>query len=141
MSGDVFGNGLLYTNQVQLLAAFDHRNVFIDPDPDPASSFAERKRLFELPGSSWNDYDRSLLSPGGVVLDRKAKSVTPSKEARVALGLPDDAPDDDDPRPADRPDPAGAGRPALERRDRDVREGERRDARRRRATARTTSCA
>jgi glutamate dehydrogenase len=94
MSGDVFGNGLLYTNQVQLLAAFDHRNIFIDPDPDPATSFAERKRLFMLPGSSWTDYDRSLLSPGGVVLDRKAKSVTPSKEARVALGLPDDAPDD-----------------------------------------------
>jgi glutamate dehydrogenase len=94
MSGDVFGNGLLYTDQVQLLAAFDHRNVFIDPDPDPASSFAERKRLFMLPGSSWNDYDRSLLSPGGVVLDRKAKSVTPSKEARVALGLPDDVPDE-----------------------------------------------
>jgi glutamate dehydrogenase len=94
MSGDVFGNGLLYTEKVQLLAAFDHRNVFIDPDPDPATSFAERKRLFLLPGSSWNDYDRALLSPGGEVIDRKAKSVTPSKEARVALGLPDDAPDE-----------------------------------------------
>jgi len=94
MSGDVFGNGLLYTDKVQLVAAFDHRNVFIDPDPDPAASFAERKRLFLLPGSSWNDYDRSLLSPGGDVIDRKAKAVTPSKEARVALGLPDDAPDE-----------------------------------------------
>ncbi len=94
MSGDVFGNGLLYTDQVQLVAAFDHRNIFIDPDPDPASSYAERKRLFMLPGSSWNDYDRSLLSPGGAVLDRKAKSVAPSKEARVALGLPDDCPDE-----------------------------------------------
>src|SRR5205085_2183413 len=94
MSGDVFGNGLLYTDKVQLLAAFDHRHIFIDPDPDPAASFAERKRLFRLPGSSWNDYDRSLLSPGGDVIDRKAKSVTPSKEARVALGLPDDAPDE-----------------------------------------------
>ena len=102
MSGDVFGNGLLYTDQVQLLAAFDHRNVFIDPDPDPASSFAERKRLFLLPGSSWNDYDRSLLSPGGDVLDRKAKSVTPSKEARVALGAPRRRARRDDPRRADR---------------------------------------
>ena len=92
MSGDVFGNGMLYTDKVTLIAAFDHRDVFIDPDPDPTRSFAERKRLFELPGSSWNDYDRALLSPGGVVVDRKAKAVTPSKEARVALGIPDDAP-------------------------------------------------
>jgi glutamate dehydrogenase len=94
MSGDVFGNGLLYTNTVQLLAAFDHRNVIVDPEPDPATSFAERKRLFELPGSSWNDYDRSLLSPGGEVFDRASKAITPSKEARVALGIPDDQPDE-----------------------------------------------
>jgi glutamate dehydrogenase len=94
MSGDVFGNGLLYTPTVKLVAAFDHRNVFVDPDSDPASSFAERKRLFELPGSSWNDYDRSVLSPGGAVFDRRAKAVTPSKEARVALGIPDDTPDE-----------------------------------------------
>jgi len=94
MSGDVFGNGLLYSQTARLVAAFDHRNVFIDPDPDPATSFAERKRLFTLPGSSWNDYDRSLLSSGGEVIDRKAKSVTPSKEARVALGIPEDAPDE-----------------------------------------------
>jgi glutamate dehydrogenase len=91
MSGDVFGNGMLYTDTIKLVAAFDHRNVFIDPDPDAARSFAERKRLFELPGSSWSDYDRALLSPGGVVIDRKAKSVTPSKEARAALGIADDA--------------------------------------------------
>jgi glutamate dehydrogenase len=94
MSGDVFGNAMLYTDTMKLIAAFDHRNVFIDPDPDPTRSFAERKRLFELPASSWNDYDRSLLSPGAEVIDRKAKAVTPSKEARVALGLPDDAPDE-----------------------------------------------
>ncbi len=94
MSGDVFGNGLLYSQTARLVAAFDHRNVFIDPDPDPATSFPERKRLFTLPGSSWNDYDRSLLSSGGEVIDRKAKSVTPSKEARVALGIPEDAPDE-----------------------------------------------
>ena len=94
MSGDVFGNGMLYTPTLKLVAAFDHRNVFLDPEPDPTVSFGERKRLFELPGSSWNDYDRSLLSPGGEVIDRKAKAVTPSKEARTALGMPDDAPDE-----------------------------------------------
>ncbi len=94
MSGDVFGNGLLYTETVKMLAAFDHRNVIVDPEPDPAASFVERRRLFQLPGSSWNDYDRSLLSPGGDVFDRKAKSVTPSKEARVALGIPDEAADE-----------------------------------------------
>ena len=94
MSGDVFGNGLLYTGSVKLVAAFDHRHVFVDPDPDPTASFAERGRLFELAGSSWNDYDRSLLSPGGDVFDRKLKSVTPSKEARVALGIGEDVPDE-----------------------------------------------
>jgi len=90
MSGDVFGNGLLYSETTKLLAAFDHRNVFVDPDPDAAVSFAERRRLFQLAGSSWNDYDRTLLSPGGDVLDRRAKSIVPSKEARVALGIPDE---------------------------------------------------
>ena len=94
MSGDVFGNGMLYTPTMKLVAAFDHRNVFLDPRTNPTVSFGERKRLFELPGSSWNDYDRSLLSPGGEVIDRKAKAVTPSKEARTALGMPDDAPDE-----------------------------------------------
>jgi glutamate dehydrogenase len=91
MSGDVFGNGMLYTKQLRLVAAFDHRHVFIDPTPDPAASFAERERLFGLAGSSWGDYDRSLLSPGGDIIDRKAKSVTLSAEARAALGLTDDA--------------------------------------------------
>ena len=90
MSGDVFGNGLLYSETTKLLAAFDHRNVFVDPDPDAAVSFAERRRLFQLAGSSWNDYDRTLLAPGGDVLDRRAKSIVPSKEARVALGIPDE---------------------------------------------------
>ena len=92
MSGDVFGNGLLYADTVELVAAFDHRHVFLDPDPDPAASFAERRRLFELPGSSWSDYERSLLSAGGEVLDRRAKSVTPSPQVRAALGIPEDAP-------------------------------------------------
>jgi glutamate dehydrogenase len=90
MSGDVFGNGLLYSQTTKLVAAFDHRNVFLDPNPDPAVSFTERRRLFELPGSSWNDYDRSLLSPGGAVFDRAAKSVAPSPQARAVLGIGDD---------------------------------------------------
>jgi glutamate dehydrogenase len=92
MSGDVFGNGMLYTDTIKLVAAFDHRHVFLDPNPDPAISFAERKRLFQLPGSSWNDYDRSILSAGGTVVDRAAKSVTPSPEVRTALGIPPEAP-------------------------------------------------
>jgi glutamate dehydrogenase len=93
MSGDVFGNGMLYTDAVRLLAAFDHRHIFLDPDPaEPKASFAERQRLFELPGSSWNDYDRALLSAGGDVVDRKAKSVTPTPEVRAALSIPEDAP-------------------------------------------------
>src|SRR5574337_1874408 len=75
MSGDVFGNGMLLSRHVQLVAAFDHRHVFVDPDPDPAASFAERRRLFELPGSSWADYDPAVLSPGGAVHPRTAKSV------------------------------------------------------------------
>jgi glutamate dehydrogenase len=92
MSGDVFGNGMLYTPQIKLVCAFDHRNVFIDPDPDPEASFAERRRLFTTPGTTWADYDRSLLSPGGDVLDRSAKSVTLSAEARAALGLGEGVP-------------------------------------------------
>src|SRR5690606_23839455 len=67
MSGDVFGNGMLLSEQIRLVAAFDHRHVFLDPDPDPAKSFAERKRLFELPRSSWDDYGKSLISQGGGV--------------------------------------------------------------------------
>ena len=90
MSGDVFGNGMLLSPSIRLVAAFDHRNVFIDPDPDPESSWEERKRLFELPRSSWNDYDTSLLSPGGMIVSRGAKSVDLSPEAREALGLPAD---------------------------------------------------
>jgi glutamate dehydrogenase len=90
MSGDVFGNGMLYTAQIALICAFDHRNVFLDPSPDPVASFAERQRLFTTPGSTWNDYDRSVLSTGGGVLDRAAKSVTLSREARAALGIDDD---------------------------------------------------
>jgi glutamate dehydrogenase len=92
MSGDVFGNGMLLSPVIRLVAAFDHRHVFLDPDPDPATAFEERRRLFGLPGSSWNDYDRTKISTGGEVVDRSAKSVTPSAAARSALGIAPDAP-------------------------------------------------
>ena len=75
MSGDVFGNGLLQSANVKLLAAFDHRQIFLDPDPDPAASFAERKRLFELPRSQWSDYNPALLSPGGGIFRRGQKII------------------------------------------------------------------
>jgi len=87
MSGDVFGNGMLLSRHIRLVAAFDHRHVFLDPDPDPAASFAERERMFALPRSSWEDYDRSLISEGGGVWPRTAKSVPVSPQARAVLGL------------------------------------------------------
>ncbi len=86
MSGDVFGNGMLLSRQIRLVAAFDHRHVFLDPDPDPATSFAERERLFALSRSTWDDYDRDRLSPGGMIVPRQSKEVTLSPEARRALG-------------------------------------------------------
>lgn len=88
MSGDVFGNGMLLSPMIHLVAAFDHRHVFVDPHPDPATSFVERRRLFGLSRSSWADYDASLLSPGGRVFDRKAKTITLTPEicARFDLG-------------------------------------------------------
>jgi glutamate dehydrogenase len=92
MSGDVFGNGMLLSDRIRLVCAFDHRNVIVDPDPDPAASFAERRRLFLTPGSSWNEYDRTKLSAGGDVFDRRVKSVTPSPQVRAILGLAGDAP-------------------------------------------------
>ncbi|MFV8756585.1 NAD-glutamate dehydrogenase domain-containing protein [Nannocystaceae bacterium ST9] len=87
MSGDVFGNGLLRSRTVKLLAAFNHMHVFIDPDPDPERSFVERQRLFDKPGSAWSDYDPALLSPGGGVYPRKSKEVPISAQARAMLGL------------------------------------------------------
>ena len=89
MSGDVFGNGMLLSEHIRLVAAFDHRHVFLDPDPDPVTSYAERRRLFDTPRSSWADYDPALLSPGGGVYPRTAKSVPVSEQARRALGLPE----------------------------------------------------
>jgi glutamate dehydrogenase len=82
MSGDVFGNGMLREDTIRLLAAFDHRDIFIDPDPDPKKSFAERKRMFALPRSSWQDYDKSLISKGGGVYPRSSKQIKLSAEAR-----------------------------------------------------------
>ncbi|BBX15742.1 NAD-glutamate dehydrogenase [Mycolicibacterium duvalii] len=90
MSGDVFGNGMLLSRHIRLLAAFDHRHIFIDPDPDAATSWQERKRLFDLPRSSWEDYDPSLISAGGGVYRRDQKSITISAEAREALGIDSD---------------------------------------------------
>ena len=90
MSGDVFGNGMLLSEHTRLVAAFDHRDVFVDPDPDAATSYAERRRLFELPRSSWRDYDTSLISEGGGVFPRTAKSVEITPQVREALGLDDD---------------------------------------------------
>ncbi|MFC9553597.1 NAD-glutamate dehydrogenase [Rhodococcus sp. NPDC056960] len=87
MSGDVFGNGMLLSEHIRLVAAFDHRHIFVDPNPDPVTSYRERARLFELPRSSWTDYDTARISAGGGVFDRTAKSVPVSAEMREALGL------------------------------------------------------
>ncbi|MEN3304703.1 MAG: glutamate dehydrogenase [Micromonosporaceae bacterium] len=91
MSGDVFGNGMLLSRHIRLVAAFDHRHVFIDPSPDPETSYVERHRLFGLPRSSWADYDAALISEGGGVWPRTAKSIPVSPQARAALGLPETA--------------------------------------------------
>ena len=87
MSGDVFGNGMLLSRHIRLVAAFDHRHIFLDPDPDAAISYAERERLFQLPRSSWADYDAKLISKGGGVFPRGVKSIAVSAEARRALGI------------------------------------------------------
>jgi glutamate dehydrogenase len=87
MSGDVFGNGMLLSEHIRLVAAFDHRHVFVDPTPDAARSFAERSRMFELPRSSWADYDTSLISEGGGVWSRTTKAIPVSEPMRQALGL------------------------------------------------------
>lgn len=87
MSGDVFGNGMLLSPHIRLLGAFNHLHVFVDPDPDPESSLVERRRLFELPRSSWADYDRDLLSEGGGVFERSAKSIDLTPEIRAVFGI------------------------------------------------------
>ena len=140
MSGDVFGNGMLLSPFIKLVAAFDHRHVFVDPDPDPIVSFEERQRLFDLPGSSWNDYDRTKMSPAGDIFDRKAKSVTPSAAgARRARHPRRRARGHDAERP-DQGHPEGARRPAVERRHRHLREVDARSRTPTSATVRTTPC-
>jgi glutamate dehydrogenase len=90
MSGDVFGNGMLLSEHIRLVAAFDHRHVFVDPSPDAAASYAERRRMFDLPRSSWDDYDRSLISEGGGIWPRTVKAIPISEQVRAALDLPAD---------------------------------------------------
>ncbi|MDQ3160635.1 MAG: NAD-glutamate dehydrogenase, partial [Pseudomonadota bacterium] len=87
MSGDVFGNGMLLSRHIRLLAAFDHRHIFLDPDPDAAITFKERQRMFTLPRSSWEDYDKTLIGKGGGVFPRSAKSIALSPEIKAALGI------------------------------------------------------
>ena len=87
MSGDVFGNGMLLSEHIKLVGAFNHLHIFVDPNPDPAKSFRERRRLFALPRSSWTDYDKALISKGGGIIDRKAKSVTITREMKELFGI------------------------------------------------------
>src|SRR6185436_13859086 len=91
MAGDVFGNGMLMSRTAQLIAAFNHAHVFLDPDPDPARSYAERERLFKLPRSTWRDYDPAVISPGGGVFDRTAKTIPLSPAMRQRLGIEQEA--------------------------------------------------
>src|SRR4029453_6555183 len=91
MSGDVFGNGMLLSKHIKLVAAFDHRHILLAPNPDAASSFTERQRLFKLPRSSWGDYDAKLISAGGGVYPRSAKSIAITPEVKAALAIAADA--------------------------------------------------
>jgi glutamate dehydrogenase len=91
MSGDVFGNGMLLSKEIRLLAAFDHRDIFLDPDPDAAKSWAERRRMFDLPRSSWQDYDKKLISRGGGVFSRSLKAVPVSAPVKAMLGITADS--------------------------------------------------
>ena len=138
MSGDVFGNGMLLSRALKLVAAFDHRDIFLDPDPDPEVAFLERERLFDLPRSSWQDYDKALISKGGGIFSRSAKSIPLSPEVRALLGL-----DKAEATPSEMMNAIlqGAGRPALVRRHRHLYPRLDRDRRRRSATAPTTRSA
>lgn len=92
MSGDVFGNGMVYSDKIKLLAAFNHKHIFLDPNPDPAKSFEERKRLFTTPRTQWSDYKKELISTGGGIFGRFDKEIELSKEVRTALSIPDEVP-------------------------------------------------
>ena len=87
MSGDVFGNGMLLSEQIKLVGAFNHLHIFVDPTPDPAKSFAERQRLFQLPRSSWQDYNKKLISKGGGIFERSAKSITLTPEIQTLVNI------------------------------------------------------
>ena len=91
MAGDVFGNGMLLSKHIRLIGAFNHLHIFVDPNPDSATSWEERKRLFDLPGSAWTDYNAKLISKGGGVFDRKAKSVKVTPEMKAAFGIDKDS--------------------------------------------------
>ena len=90
MAGDVFGNGMLLSPHIKLVAAFNHQHIFIDPDPDPATSFAERQRLFEMPRSAWDDYSAKVLSAGGAIFERRAKNLTLTPEIKACFGIAKD---------------------------------------------------
>lgn len=94
MAGDVFGNGLILSDKVKLIGAFNHKHIFLDPNPDPAVSFAERKRLFDMGRSQWSDYNSKLISAGGGIFDRASKSIKLSSQARAALGVGQEVPDE-----------------------------------------------
>ena len=124
MSGDVFGNGMLLSRQTRLIAAFDHRDIFIDPDPDIGGLDGRARRMFALPRSSWQDYDKSKLSKGGVIVSRSQKSVTLAGRG----GRGDRARQGDGVAGRDHEGhPQGAGRPAVVRRHRHLCQGQRRD--------------
>ena len=91
MSGDVFGNGMLLSKHIKLVGAFNHLHIFVDPDPDPATSWAERNRLFQLPRSAWTDYEAALISKGGGVFDRKAKAIKVSAEMKQLFDIDKDS--------------------------------------------------
>jgi glutamate dehydrogenase len=91
MSGDVFGNGMLLSHHIRLVAAFNHMHIFLDPDPDPEASWQERKRLFDLPRSAWSDYDPKLISAGGGIYERKAKSIKLSAQVKKRFGIAKDS--------------------------------------------------
>ena len=138
MAGDVFGNGMLRSRTTRLVAAFNHQHIFLDPSPDPEKSFAERARLFALPRSTWKDYDPAAISEGGGIFERAAKEVPLSPQARTLLGIEDEAPSGEE---VVRRDPDRAGRPALQRRHRHLRQGVAPRRTPTSAIARTTGCA
>ena len=138
MAGDVFGNGMLQSPHIRLMAAFNHLHIFLDPDPDAAQGFKERQRLFNLPRSSWEDYDRKLISKGGGVFPRSAKSIALSSQAQALLGLQAASAT---PSEVIRAILKTAGRPAVERRHRHLRQGEPRIACRHRRSRERRSCA